>query len=203
VCLRSLGLIDEDSFATETLVRLAKNPDQRAEVLADILRSRFPDLVALNGSATRGQLEDIMAGYGLSNADTRRKAMGFYVAAATYAGFTLSPHLRPSKPGGAPRPSGGQAMRPARKARKRVAASARPAALVPPPDEMADMRRTYFDLLISKAKDSTSDEAVSIHGWRVIGRQASAGSGGSQGFPSSAARMASRARRPWFLAESR
>ena len=44
---------------------------------------------------------------------------------------------------------------------------------------------------------------VSIHGWRVIGHQASAGSGGSQGFPSSAARMASRARRPWFLAESR
>ena len=44
---------------------------------------------------------------------------------------------------------------------------------------------------------------VSIHGWRVIGRQASAGSGGSQGFPLSAARMASRARRPWFLAESR
>jgi hypothetical protein len=44
---------------------------------------------------------------------------------------------------------------------------------------------------------------VSIHGWRVIGCQASAGSGGSQGFPSSAARMASRARRPWFLAESR
>ena len=44
---------------------------------------------------------------------------------------------------------------------------------------------------------------VSIHGWHVIGRQASAGSGGSQGFPSSAARMASRARRPWFLAESR
>jgi hypothetical protein len=44
---------------------------------------------------------------------------------------------------------------------------------------------------------------VSIHGWRVIGRQVSAGSGGSQGFPLSAARMASRARRPWFLAESR
>jgi hypothetical protein len=44
---------------------------------------------------------------------------------------------------------------------------------------------------------------VPIHGWRVIGRQASAGSGGSQGFPLSAARMASRARSPWFLAESR
>ena len=44
---------------------------------------------------------------------------------------------------------------------------------------------------------------VSIHGWRVIGRKASAGSGGSQGFPLSAARMASSARRPWFLAESR
>ena len=48
-----------------------------------------------------------------------------------------------------------------------------------------------------------TETAVSIHGWCVIGCQAGAGSGGSQGFPSSAARMASRARRPWFAAESR
>ena len=56
---------------------------------------------------------------------------------------------------------------------------------------------------ITQIRYRHSDGRVSIHGWCVIGYQASAGSGGSQGFPWSAAWMASRARRPWFLAESR
>lgn len=157
VCLRSLGLIDEDSFTTEALVRLAKNPGQRPELLADILRSKYPELTALNGNATRGQLEEIMAGYGLANADTRRKAMTFYVQAATYAGFTLSPHLQPAKTAGSRPP--GQTQGRSRPSRKRTAAPPRAAAPTSPADETADMRRAYFDLLISKAKESTSDDS--------------------------------------------
>jgi hypothetical protein len=159
VALRSLGLIDEDSRTTEILVRLAKNPDQRTELLADILRKEFPDLAALNGNATRGELEEIMAAHGLSNPDTRRKAMSFYVQAATYAGFSLSPHLKAAKTAG----SGASGQPRSRPSRKRTASpprAARAAAATPaaPADEMADMRRTYFDLLISKAKESTSDD---------------------------------------------
>jgi Family of unknown function (DUF5343) len=158
VCLRSLGLIDEDSRTTETLVRLAKNPGERPELLAGILRGQFPDLAALNGNATRGELEEIMAAYGLSNADTRRKAMTFYVQAATYAGFTLSPHLRPARTA-ASRPSGQPQAR-SRPSRKRTAPPPRAAAApASPSDEAADMRRAYFDLLISKAKESTTDDS--------------------------------------------
>ena len=66
VGMRSLGLIDAEDQATETLVRLAKNPEQRPEILAAILGSRYPNLVALNGNATRGQLEEVMANSGLT-----------------------------------------------------------------------------------------------------------------------------------------
>lgn len=94
-----------------------------------------------------------MSGYGLANPDTRRKAMTFYVAWATYAGLPLSPHLRPAK---SARPAGQQRPRPAK---KRASATARPVPAPSPASEAADMRRVYFDLLISKAKDTTSDDA--------------------------------------------
>lgn len=94
--LRSLGLIDESDQVTDTLVRLAKHPEDRKALLAAILRERFPPLVSLDENATRGQLDDVLAGYGFG-VDTRRKAASFYVAAATYAGIALSPHIRPAK----------------------------------------------------------------------------------------------------------
>jgi hypothetical protein len=115
VCLRSLGLIEDDNRTTGTLAQLAKNPDRRPELLAGVLRGQFPDLAALNGNATRGELEEVMTAHGLTNADTRRKAIGFYLAAADYAGIPLSPFLRPAKRTGSstaprrPRPARKQA----------------------------------------------------------------------------------------------
>lgn len=94
--LRSLGLIDESEQVTDTLVRLAKHPEGRQALLAEILRERFPRLVSLDENATRGQLDEILADYGLG-VDTRRKAASFYVAAATYGGIPLSPHIRPAR----------------------------------------------------------------------------------------------------------
>jgi hypothetical protein len=94
--LRSLGLIDESEQVTETMVRLAKHPDERAGILAAILRERFPRLVGLGENATRGELDERLSEYGLG-VDTRRKAASFYVAAASFAGIPLSPHIRPAK----------------------------------------------------------------------------------------------------------
>lgn len=94
--LRSLGLIDESDQATEALIQLASRPEERPEILAGILRDRFPRLVGLGENATRGQLDEILGEYGLG-IDTRRKATSFYVAAASYAGIPLSPHIRPAK----------------------------------------------------------------------------------------------------------
>jgi hypothetical protein len=94
--LRSLGLIDESDQVTEKLVQLASKPEERPETLAEILRERFPRLVGLDENATRGQLDETLGEWGLG-VDTRRKAASFYVAAASYAGIPLSPHIRPTK----------------------------------------------------------------------------------------------------------
>jgi hypothetical protein len=154
VCLRSLGLIDENNFTTDILARLAKEPERRPELLASILRGRFPELAALNGNATRGQLEEVMAGYGLSNADTRRKAMGFYVAAATYAGIPLSPHLGRAKTVSSP-----GAQRRTRPARRRPSAAQRVSrSPSPPPGAQTDMRHAYFDLLLNQAQQAPEDK---------------------------------------------
>lgn len=118
--LRSLGLIDESDQVTDAMVRLAKRPEERKALLAAILQERFPSLVKLDENATRGQLDEVLAGYGLG-VDTRRKAASFFVAAATYAGIELSPHIRPAKgvnSAAARRPSG------ARRPRKRSPAPA-------------------------------------------------------------------------------
>ena len=94
--LRSLGLIDESDQVTPALARLAKHPEERKALLAEILRERFPALVSLDENATRGQLDEVLTDYGFG-VDTRRKAASFYVAAATYAGIPMSPHIRPAK----------------------------------------------------------------------------------------------------------
>jgi DNA-binding Lrp family transcriptional regulator len=155
VAMRSLGLVTEDNVTTPVLYELASSPDSRPGLLAEILRSRFPEIVALNGNATRGELEEKIAAYGLSNSDTRRKAMGFYIAAADYAGLSVSPHLRPAKSAGSP-----GAPRRARPAKKRPPVTGRD--VTPPATPVsgaADMRRTYFELLISKAKETTSGDS--------------------------------------------
>ena len=121
--LRSLGLVDESDQVTETMIHLAKQPDERPSILAGILRDRFPRLVGLDQNATRGQLDEVLASYGLG-VDTRRKAASFYVAAASFAGIPLSPHIRPAKgvnSAGAQR----RAKRP-RNPRKRTPASSIP-----------------------------------------------------------------------------
>lgn len=153
VALRSLGLIDDEGHSTELLHRLASNPATRAEQLADILRSRFPRLVELNGNATRGELDDVLASYQLST-DTRRKAAAFYVAAATYAGFTLSPHIRPAKGVN----SSGAQRRP-RSGRRRGTPPARDVPPATPANDPAHMRREYFELLIQKAKEADEDNS--------------------------------------------
>jgi hypothetical protein len=113
--LRSLGLIDETDRVTSTLIELVQNPDGRPALVGQLLKDRYPPLVELDGNATPGQLDEVLAGYGLGK-ETRRKAASFFVAAATYAGLPISPHIKPPRTGGARRPSGGARRSTSRKA---------------------------------------------------------------------------------------
>jgi hypothetical protein len=156
VCLRSLGLIDDENRTTDVLVQLAKNPDRRQELLAGVLQSQYPDITALNGNATRGELEEKMAARGLTNADTRRKAMGFYLAAADYAGIPLSPHLRPAK-----RPVSSftpRRSRPARKQAPAKAAAQRGDGAASQPEPPSDARRAYFEHLLGLSQQAPDDK---------------------------------------------
>jgi hypothetical protein len=95
--LRSLGLIEGPENRTSTDLRsFVTQNDDRPQILADLLRRRFPRLVNLEQDATMGQLDDALATYGLG-ADTRRKAATFYLAAATFAGLPISPQFKTSK----------------------------------------------------------------------------------------------------------
>jgi hypothetical protein len=158
--MRSLGLISEHGEASQLLIDLAKKPEERPQLLARILRERYPSLVGLSQDATRGQLDEVLAEYGL-NGVTARKAATFFVTAATYAGIPLSPHIKPAK--GSP----GTGTR--RTARKR-----RPAAQVETADDtnrdgVDDMKRVYFNLLVDKAKESDADSDLLDRIERLIG----------------------------------
>lgn len=148
--LRSLGLIDEEDRADPKLPRLAKATDDRSGLMADILRSRYPRLVALDQNATRGQLDEALATYNLG-ADTRRKAATFYISAATYANLPLSSHLR----SGRATASGGTTHRKPRAAKAATTdAGGTSHSAAGSSGSPEDMRRAYFDLLLSKAKDA-------------------------------------------------
>jgi hypothetical protein len=94
--LRSLGLMDDDGAPTVQLRSVVERPTDRPAIIAEMLRERFPDLVSLGENATRGQLDEVLVGYGLSGA-TARKAASFFVQAAEYANLPLSPHIRSRK----------------------------------------------------------------------------------------------------------
>jgi hypothetical protein len=160
VCLRSLGLIDDDNRTTDILVQLAKNPDRRPELLAGVLRGQFPDLAALNGNSTRGELEEVMTAHGLTNADTRRKAIGFYLAAAEYAGIPLSPFLRPARRvGSSTAPRRSRPAKPARKSRSAAQPAQRnEVSASTQPQPATDTRRAYFDHLLTLSQQAPDDK---------------------------------------------
>jgi len=163
--MRSLGLIGEDGKTpTQVLADLAKKPDERPQLLASILRERFPTLVGLGQDATKGQLDEALGEYQLNGA-TARKAATFFVSAATYAGIPLSPHIKP-KAG----PSTGTSRRPVRKKRNVGQNDGPPAQQDGIPSGKDRMLREYFELLVEKAKQADKPESDLLNRIeRVIG----------------------------------
>lgn len=152
--LRSLDLIDEEGRTTPRLAALARQPDERQQLVADLMRERYPRLTELDLNATRGELDEVIKSYGLNGA-TARKAASFYLAAATYAGIPLSPHIKPSRTGGG---SGTGTRRTTRR-------KPPPRTEQPPPEAPAtngkSMTERYFDLLAARAEKAATDKDVS------------------------------------------
>ena len=77
--LRWLGLIETDGTVTSDLRSLLGNAGVRKVALAQIIRNKYPEAIALaEQNATQGQLDDAFRTYGLGG-DTLRKAESFFL----------------------------------------------------------------------------------------------------------------------------
>lgn len=109
--LRAFDLIDDRNVVSaEHLAPIAQGDEEtRAKALGDLVRRFYPEALALSGkSGTEGQLHDLFRdNFGLASADTRRKAVTFFLHAARKAGIELSQHFPATRSGsgapGAPR----------------------------------------------------------------------------------------------------
>lgn len=91
--LRGFDLIGDGNEVKPELLKLAKDNDDRPNMIAALLERYYPKQVELSKqNATSGMLEESFAEYGYS-ADTRRKAVTFFLKAAEYAGIHISPHF--------------------------------------------------------------------------------------------------------------
>jgi hypothetical protein len=88
-----LGLITDDGTPTPELRKLADDKSGRPELLRTILRKGYGDLMKLDlAKATPNSFDAEMRKYG-QEGETHRKAQGFFLLAAKYAGVPLSPLL--------------------------------------------------------------------------------------------------------------
>ncbi|MBL7619875.1 MULTISPECIES: hypothetical protein [unclassified Frankia] len=161
--LRGFGLVGEGHEVQPALRELAEaDEERRSELLAELIRRFYPAQVAVSESnGTKQQLDDsFRSSFDLSAAETRRKATTFFLHAARVAQLPLSPHFPPTRTG-----SGG----PGTPRAKRPTAKRKPPATAPPTDGTAqaaasdartvdDLRRQYFDLLVTKAAASDAPD---------------------------------------------
>lgn len=88
--LRFFGLVDDDDRPTDTLELMASGDEQREETTGVLVRAAYAEAIALGNRATQSQLESWFRSQGMSG-DTLRKAVSFFLRAATYSGVAVSP----------------------------------------------------------------------------------------------------------------
>jgi hypothetical protein len=93
--LKALALIDDEGKPTPILTELVEAQDEKRqkEIMGDVLRQHYMDALSLPANATQAQLETVFRNYGIGGS-TLRKAIGFYLAAARFAGLTFSRHFK-------------------------------------------------------------------------------------------------------------
>jgi hypothetical protein len=102
MALRSFDLIDDDQRVRPLLVQLTSQDEAtRLQLLGQILLALYPAQMELaRSNGTEAQLHESFASvFGIRSADTRRKAVTFYLHAAKAAGLPLSPHFPQTRAG--------------------------------------------------------------------------------------------------------
>jgi hypothetical protein len=97
---RALGLVDENLRPTADLDELVTGRDHRRQTLRRVIERGYEPLKGIDlGRASPRQVDEAMRSYGLSGA-TQKKALSFFLQAASFAGIPLSPLLKGKTRGG-------------------------------------------------------------------------------------------------------
>jgi hypothetical protein len=96
---RYLGLTTSDDRPTSLLADLVHaSLAGRRELFGKIMSTRYPELTALPPDASGDDFFAVLRDrYGIASEIQRKKMRTFFIAAADYAGFPVSPHIRPVK----------------------------------------------------------------------------------------------------------
>jgi len=152
--LRTLGLIHDDGKVSGLLTALVTAPDSRRNQFRGIIEHHYGWAIALGPNATHGQLVEVFKERGPRlSANTREKAIAFYLHASKYAGMPVSPFFKGRRQ---PASSNGSSTtpRPRRKARTTRREDEN---LPPPPSSVRttsdeERRDAYFRVLLDMAK---------------------------------------------------
>lgn len=91
---RFFGLIDGNDKPTTILQRIVQNKNERPSVVAELLKSSYPEIMAHDLSTmTMAILEELIGKHNVSGT-TKKKAITFFLQAAKYAGLPLSTFIQ-------------------------------------------------------------------------------------------------------------
>jgi len=142
--LKFLGLITHVGQALPEFGSLAMNPNDRPQLIADLLKHHYPKQVQLGSTnATQQQLNETFEGL---DGETRRKAVAFFLQAADFAKIQRSPFFKKPRIKTAIAAAGKQR-------RKRVgSADGNGNGEASPIQTPQDQRQRYLDLLMKRVE---------------------------------------------------
>jgi hypothetical protein len=147
--LRYLGMSDAKDRPTERFKAYMANTEQRPTMMAEILKEKYGEALALGASSTPAQLTAQFREYGVEG-ETGRKAIAFFLNAARFANIKVSPYWPQTRPGGGGRRRQGNG---AAKTRKRGRSKAHEETIPTTQPAATDAKSRYIDLLLKKAEE--------------------------------------------------
>lgn len=167
--LRFLGFIDGKDRPTERFKTYVENPDQRKQIMLDVLNEKYSAALALGKTSTPHELNSQFRKYGVDG-ETGRKSIAFFLNAARFAGLELSPYWPQTRPGAGGRRRG-TSTTPRRTGRRnggKGGGKSDDEEDDDSPPVTTDAKSRYIDLLLKKAEEEM-DDALLDRIERVIG----------------------------------
>ncbi|HUJ56195.1 MAG TPA: DUF5343 domain-containing protein [Gaiellaceae bacterium] len=160
--LRDFGLTAEDGTPTDLLIRLVKEPDERHNIIADLVRTYYGAALALGSGATPSQLDEVFTNTYGQQGETRRKAITFFFNAATYGRIELSKHYKMPRGSGSSGNGGGSTgagttRRRRTTTRRRTGPDETPP--LAPTTSVDSLKTRYIDMLMKKAESQDDFDA--------------------------------------------